>query len=107
MSKAARVRQGVQHSLLGALVALGCCIAAAEPISADTLVLRGSTTFHSTLIVPYWRDIEAIAGHPPLVIPRKSDLRLTPLLDRQAAPAMFSSPLQSEGDLLPGTRPAL
>jgi len=107
MSRAARVRQGVQHSLLGALVALGCCIAAAEPISADTLVLRGSTTFHSTLIVPYWRDIEAIAGHTLQVIPSKSDLGLIALLDRQADLAMISSPLQSEVDLLRGTRPDL
>ena len=82
----------------------GCAVAIA---SAETLVVQGSTTFNSSLMVPYQADIEAVAGHQLRVVPSRSNLGLLALLDGQADLAMISSSLESEVALLSKTRPEL
>jgi phosphate transport system substrate-binding protein len=91
-----------------ALAALPLCVALTTGVApAGTLVVHGSTTFNSSLMVPYQADIEAVAGHQLRVVPSRSNLGLLALLAGEADLAMISSPLQSEIDLLSREKPDL
>ena len=65
----------------------------AMPCSAETLILQGSSTFNSYLMLPYQHDIEAAAGHTLKVIPNKSSTGLIALLEGRAHLAMISASL--------------
>src|SRR5262245_6927457 len=100
------MRHILRHAL--AAVAVPLWVAAAPGVApAETLVVQGSTTFNSNLMVPYQADIEAVAGHQLRVVPSRSNLGLLALLAGEADLAMISTPLQSEVDLLSKDRPDL
>jgi phosphate transport system substrate-binding protein len=79
----------------------------AMPCLAETLVLQGSSTFNSYLMLPYQHDIEAAAGHTLKVIPSKSSIGLIALLEGRADLAMISASLESELAPLQASRPEL
>ena len=79
----------------------------AMPCSAETLILQGSSTFNSYLMLPYQHDIEAAAGHTLKVIPNKSSTGLIALLEGRAHLAMISASLESELAQLQPSRPDL
>jgi phosphate transport system substrate-binding protein len=97
----------LRHFALAATAALVCLGAPAAPACAAALVIAGSTTFNSTLLVPYRNDIEAISGHQLKIVPSKSNKGLLALLAGEADLAMISSPLESEISLLKEARPEL
>lgn len=74
--------------------------------AGDRLIMQGSTTFNTRLIVPYQGEIEALAKVNIDVIPTKSTYGLEALLDGRAALAMISGPLESELIALRTKRPA-
>src|SRR5262245_11484118 len=93
---------------LAALAGLSACLALpVAPASAETLVVSGSTTFNSALIVPYQADIEAVAGHQLRVVPSRSNLGLLALLVGEADLAMISSSLEHEVEVMSKVRPEL
>lgn len=71
---------------------------------AETLTLQGSSTFASSLMVPYQRDVEAATGHTLKVFPSKSSMGLIALLEGRADLAMISASLESEVEYLRVTR---
>jgi phosphate transport system substrate-binding protein len=75
--------------------------------SADSLILQGSTTFNSVLLVPYQAEIEAAAGYQLAVIPNKSNLGLLALFEGRADLAMISTSLEGELALLRRAKPGL
>jgi phosphate transport system substrate-binding protein len=77
------------------------------PARAENLVVQGSTTFNSRLIIPYQANIEAAAKQKLTVVPNKSSLGLLALFDGRADLAMISSSLESEVALLRKTAPKL
>jgi ABC-type phosphate transport system substrate-binding protein len=97
----------LRHFAFAATAALLCWAAQVASASAETLVVQGSTTFNSNLMVPYRGDIESVAGHQLRVIPSKSNVGLMALLAGEADLAMISSPLESEIALLRQTEPEL
>jgi phosphate transport system substrate-binding protein len=63
---------------------------------ADILILQGSTTFETTIMSRQRQAIETASGQELRVIPNKSSLGLTALLEGRADLAMISTPLASE-----------
>src|SRR5712671_3410139 len=91
-----------------AIVGVACgWVILAMPCSAETLILQGSSTFNSYLMVPYQRDIEAAAGRTLKVIPSKSSIGFIALLEGRADLAMISASLESELAQLRASRPDL
>ena len=88
------------------LVASGWVIFA-TPCSAETLILQGSSTFNSYLMLPYQHDIETASGHTLKVVPNKSSIGLIALLEGHADLAMISASLESELAQLRTSRPGL
>ena len=101
------MRQVLRRYAVAVMAALACWVVTARTASAETLVVHGSTTFTSNLIIPYQADIEALAGHRLEVVPSRSNLGLLALLAGKADLAMISSPLETEVDLLSKARPDL
>ena len=102
------MKNSVRGAAWRVLLALPVCVAAAlAPARAETLRLQGSTTFNSTLLVPYQSDIESVSGHKLNVAASKSSLGLIALMEGHADLAMISAPLETEIDLLQKTRPDL
>jgi phosphate transport system substrate-binding protein len=64
--------------------------------SADTLILQGSTTLNRRFIEAHQPAIEAATGHVLTVIPNRSILGLTAVIEGRADLAMTSAPLGSE-----------
>src|SRR4051794_28274175 len=77
------------------------------PAASENLTVQGSTTFHGRLTGPHRAAIEAASGHTLAVIPTKSMLGLTALMEGRADLAMISASLQSEVALLRQAKPDL
>ena len=77
------------------------------PARADNLIVQGSTTFSSRLMIPYQANIEAAAKQKITVVPNKSSLGLLALFEGRADLGMISSSLESEIALLRKTAPKL
>lgn len=75
--------------------------------SADVLMIQGSTTFNSRVIVPYQAVIENAAGHKLTVVPNKSSVGLLALFEGRADLAMISTALEDEIAVLRKTNPQL
>lgn len=86
---------------------VGLLAASALPAPADVLLIQGSTTFNSRLLVPFQADIEATAQHKLVVVPNKSSVGLIALLEGRADLAMISTSIESELALLQKTNPML
>ena len=54
----------------------------ASPAYADNVVLQGSTTFNSELLVGHLAEIEAVSHHTLTVVPNKSNLGLLAFVQR-------------------------
>jgi phosphate transport system substrate-binding protein len=93
--------------LLGGTLGLGLLAASALPAAADVLMIQGSTTFNSRLVVPYQAEIEATSGYKLVVIPNKSSVGLLALLEERTDLAMISTALESEVALLKKGNPAM
>ena len=96
-----------QERLGHAALGLAVVLAIGTPARADTLVLQGSTTFNSELIMGREAEVEAAAHHHLEVIPNKSNLGLVALLQGSAQLAMISTMLDTEVALLRQTNPEL
>lgn len=79
----------------------------ALPAYADSLVLQGSTTFNSELIVPQRAAIEAASRHRLTVVPNKSNLGLLALFKGEADLAMISTALANEAEIIGRSNPEL
>lgn len=88
----------------GVLVAPAAAEEAAGPVS---LTIQGSTTFHSRLLLPFKRDIEAASGVQLSVIANKSIWGLMALLEGRADLAMISASLAGEVEALKRVAPSL
>jgi phosphate transport system substrate-binding protein len=77
------------------------------PARAAPLTVHGSSTFNTSVMVPYEREIEDGSGHALKVIPTKSSLGLVALLEGRADLAMLSTGLEREIEHLRETRPEL
>lgn len=88
----------------GVLVGPAAAEEAAEPVS---LTIQGSTTFHSRLLRPFKRDIEAVSGVQLSVIANKSIWGLMALLEGRADLAMISASLAGEVEALKRIAPSL
>jgi ABC-type phosphate transport system substrate-binding protein len=75
--------------------------------TAETLIVEGSTTFNARFMVPYRSAIEAAAKQTLTIVPNKSSLGLTSLLEGHADLAMISTSLESEIVLLRKKTPGL
>jgi phosphate transport system substrate-binding protein len=82
-------------------------VMAASPAWADTLLIQGSTTFNSRLMVPDQGAIEAASRQKLSLVPNKSSLGLMALLEGRADLAMISTSLESEVALLRKAHPEL
>lgn len=80
-------------SLAAALVLAAQC---ASSVAAETILIQGSTTFNTRLLVPYGADIERLAGVTLDVIPTKSAYGLIALIEGRVPLAMISGPLEHE-----------
>jgi phosphate transport system substrate-binding protein len=67
---------------------------------AHALILQGSTTFNTTLVEPYGKEIERETGIQLDAIPNKSSLGLLSLSEGQADLAMISTALPNEVEIL-------
>ena len=74
---------------------------------ADSLVLQGSTTFNSELMVGHRDAIAAEAHHDITVVPNKSNLGLLALFAGKADLAMISTALVNETETIRRTNPDL
>jgi phosphate transport system substrate-binding protein len=86
----------------GAIVFLAANL---SPVSADALVVQGSTTFAANLMALHQAAIEAKAGHKVIVIPNKSSTGLIALIEGRADFAMISTKIENEIALLRITNP--
>ena len=84
-------------------------LAATQPLPAhaDSLILQGSTTFNSELMVPYRAAIEAASRHRLTVVPNKSNLGVLALFKGEADLAMISTALANEADIIGRSHPEL
>jgi len=80
-------------------------VAAPALARADGLLVQGSSTFNSRLMVPHRAAIEAESGHQLAVIANKSSHGLIALFERRAHLAMISTSLESEVAHLRKTNP--
>lgn len=88
----------------GALTGAASAEQAAEPVS---LSIQGSTTFHTRLLLPFKRDIEAVSGVRLSVIANKSIWGLMALLEGRTDLAMISASLTGEVEALKRIAPSL
>src|ERR1700754_2330122 len=75
---------------------LAAALLAAKPAPAAPLIVQGSTTLSSLLMVPHQEDIEQLSGQKLVVVPNKSSLGLQALIERNAQLGMISGPLAVE-----------
>jgi phosphate transport system substrate-binding protein len=78
------------------LTALFAASLAVTPASAQPLILQGSTTLSSRLMIPFQEAIEKLSGQKLIVVPNKSSLGLLALFEQSAQFAMISGPLEIE-----------
>jgi ABC-type phosphate transport system substrate-binding protein len=69
---------------------------AVTPAFADPLVLQGSTTLSSRLMVPHQHAIEEVSSQKLIIVPNKSSTGLQALFENGAQFAMISGPLDIE-----------
>jgi phosphate transport system substrate-binding protein len=65
-------------------------------VHAQEVVVQGSTTFNTRLMVPHKERIEAASGETLKVLPNKSSAGVLALLEGRAELAMISGPLGAE-----------
>ena len=80
---------------------------AVSSVCADTLRVRGSTTFNRALLEPFQSVIEQASGHKLEIIPNKSANGVVDLLEGRADLAMISAPLTTEVAQLTKSKPDL
>jgi phosphate transport system substrate-binding protein len=81
--------------------------ACAHEAWSDGLILQGSTTFNTTVIVPFGKAVELETGLELNVVPNNSRLGLEALFAGEADLAMVSADLKSEESLLRAANPNL
>jgi len=79
----------------------------APPAYADSVVLRGSTTFSSELMAGHLAEIEAASHHTLTVVPNRSNLGLLALFRGEADLAMISTALANEAEIIGRSDPSL
>ena len=100
----------LQSRCRATIIALGVGSSIASMASAaysQTLIVQGSTTFTSALLLPNQAEIESRAGQKLIIYPNKSSLGLLALLQGRADLAMTSSARESEVSVLKRTDPDL
>ena len=75
-------------------------LAAPRQARAAALVLQGSTTFNTAIMVEHQAEVERLSGETLTVLANKSNLGLQALLDHRADLAMISTVLQNEVGML-------
>lgn len=73
--------------------------------SAEQLILQGSTTFNREIIERFQSAIEAASKQRLTVIPNRTILGVTALMEGRAQMAMISAPLRNEVEALRSVRP--
>jgi phosphate transport system substrate-binding protein len=94
------------RSLMYAFAAM-VCFAYAHEACADGLIIQGSTTFNTTVLVPFGKAVELETGLQLNVVPNNSRLGLEALFAGEADLAMLSADLKSEERLLQESNPSL
>lgn len=86
-----------------AIVYLACT----HEACSDGLIVQGSTTFNTTVLVPFGKAVELETGIQLNVVPNNSRLGLEALFASEADLAMLSADLKSEERLLQASNPNL
>jgi phosphate transport system substrate-binding protein len=94
------------HSLMYAFAAI-VFFAFAHEACSDELIIQGSTTFNTTVLVPFGKAVELETGLQLNVVPNNSRLGLEALFAGEADLAMLSADLKSEERLLQAANPSL
>jgi ABC-type phosphate transport system substrate-binding protein len=71
-------------------------LAAAIPAAAEPIMLQGSTTLSSRLMLPHQQAIENLSGQKLIIVPNKSSLGIQALFEGSARFGMISGPLAGE-----------
>jgi len=91
-----------------AVAAINLIAAAAPvPVTAEPLLLPGSTTFNRRIMEPHEAAIEAKSGQEITVIPNRTMLGIIALMEGRAHMAMISASLESEVARLKKAMPGL
>ena len=105
-----RAKMQILQPCLSAALAIGVALSIASISNAahsQPLVVQGSTTFTSALLLPNQAEVESRAGQKLLVYPNKSSLGVLALLQGRADLAMTSSARESEVAVLKRSNPEL
>jgi ABC-type phosphate transport system substrate-binding protein len=98
----------LRAALLGAaLCSVYLAVSTAGPASGETLIVQGSSNFHSYLMVPKQTAIEAASGHSLKFVPSTSRLGLIALLEGRTDLAMISARLEELAHDMREARPDL
>ena len=81
--------------------------ASATGAAAEQLILQGSTTFNRQIMEPFQSAIESGSKHELTVIPNRTMLGVTALIEGRAHMAMISAPLKHEVEALQKAMPGL
>jgi phosphate transport system substrate-binding protein len=81
--------------------------ACAHEAYSDGLIIQGSTTFNTTVLVPFGKAVELETGLQLNIVPNNSRLGLEALFAGEADLAMLSADLKSEERLLQAANPSL
>jgi ABC-type phosphate transport system substrate-binding protein len=92
---------------IAALTILLALIGGHASAAPEVVVLQGSTTFATTVVVPHAKQVEAETKLSLDVVPNKSSLGLLALLEKKADLAMLSTSLAYEVDFLRQSNPGL
>jgi phosphate transport system substrate-binding protein len=93
--------------LVVGLVLSALLLAGLPEACAETLTVAGSTTFSAHLMVPYRREIEALADHNLVVVPNRTNVGLKQLFEQRTDLAMTSTALPNALALLRRANPDL
>lgn len=78
------------------ITAVVLALSAGAPLAAEPLILQGSTTLSSRLLIPHQQKIEQRSGQKLIIVPKKTSLGLQALFEGSAQFAMISGPLEIE-----------
>jgi ABC-type phosphate transport system substrate-binding protein len=88
-----------------AIAAFVLIAASVTGAAADPLIVQGSSTFNRQIMEPFQAAIEADAKHALTVIPNRTMLGVTALMEGRAHMAMISAPLKMEVESLQKAMP--
>jgi ABC-type phosphate transport system substrate-binding protein len=96
---------GATRSVSTAIAVLISLCSASSLAHAENLIVQGSSTFATELMIPHQTAIESLAGHSLKILSNRSDLGLLRLLSRNSNLAMISTSLPNVVSSLRQTYP--